>query len=199
MLRWFKKDNSANDIADEICIVYRMLRLLRSSVIGLRDLELAILTWKMKTVATDTKALSRPYSLKIPDIMCTRKWILLTFPENNHSRIGYVDRCEIWIPQLLTETLWTVSLQCTISFSSDTKEIFFLKRLVTGDETWISYQNMHRKRIWSKDNRSSIVAKLGFCPKKIFLSIWWDWKDIVYYELLFQGNHQFWKILQSAW
>ncbi|KOX78921.1 hypothetical protein WN51_08680 [Melipona quadrifasciata] len=31
----------------------------------------------------------------------------------------------------------------------------FLKRLVTGDETWILYQNVHRKRTWSKENRLS--------------------------------------------
>ncbi|KOX67968.1 Histone-lysine N-methyltransferase SETMAR [Melipona quadrifasciata] len=43
----------------------------------------------------------------------------------------------------------------------------FLKRLVTGDETWILYQNVHRKRTWSKENRPSTVAKPGLYPKKV--------------------------------
>ena len=43
----------------------------------------------------------------------------------------------------------------------------FLKRLVTGNEIWISYQNVHRKRIWSKNNRSLTVAKLGLHLKKL--------------------------------
>ncbi|CAK9817752.1 Mariner Mos1 transposase [Anthophora plagiata] len=64
----------------------------------------------------------------------------------------------------------------------------FLKRLVTGDETWILYQNVHRKRTWSKDNRPSTVAKPGLHPKKVLLSIWWDWKGVIYYELLPQGE-----------
>ena len=64
----------------------------------------------------------------------------------------------------------------------------FLMRLVTGDETWILYQNVHRKRTWSKENRPSIVAKPGLHPKKVLLSIWWDWKGVVYYELLPQGE-----------
>ncbi|KOX79758.1 hypothetical protein WN51_11368, partial [Melipona quadrifasciata] len=37
-----------------------------------------------------------------------------------------------------------------------------LKRLVTGDETWILYQNVHRKRTWSKENRPSTVPTPKF-------------------------------------
>lgn len=56
MLRCFEKSNSAKDIASEICsaeITGVMLRLLRPSAIGLRDLELTILTWKTKTAAVE--------------------------------------------------------------------------------------------------------------------------------------------------
>ncbi|KOX68364.1 Histone-lysine N-methyltransferase SETMAR [Melipona quadrifasciata] len=38
---------------------------------------------------------------------------------------------------------------------------------VTGDKTWILYQNVHRKRTWSKENRPSTVAKPGLDPKKV--------------------------------
>ena len=33
-----------------------------------------------------------------------------------------------------------------------------------------------------------IVAKFGLYPKKVLLSIWWDWKNIVYYELFSQSE-----------
>lgn len=72
--------------------------------------------------------------------------------------------------------------------SSATWKNPFLKSLVTGDETWILYQNVHRKRTWSKENRPSTVAKPGLHPKKVLLCIWWDWKGVVNYELLPQGE-----------
>ena len=45
MLHWFKKNNSANNIADKICTVYYLLEMMlsQSFAIDLRDLELAIL------------------------------------------------------------------------------------------------------------------------------------------------------------
>ena len=49
----------------------------------------------------------------------------------------------------------------------------------TGYEIWILYQNVHRKRILSKDNRPLTVAKPGFHPKKVLLSIWWNWKCLL--------------------
>ena len=74
---------------------------------------------------------------------------------------------------------WIVSLHT----SPVTWKRFFFK-----EETCILYQNMHRKRTLFKDNRSSTITKLELHPKKVLLSIWWDWKDIVYYKLLSQGN-----------
>ncbi|XP_076377132.1 histone-lysine N-methyltransferase SETMAR-like [Megalopta genalis] len=38
------------------------------------------------------------------------------------------------------------------------------------------------------ENRPSTVAKPGLHPKKVLLCIWWDWKSVVYYELLPQGD-----------
>ena len=86
---------------------------------------------------------------------------------NHLIRMGYVNRCKVWITQLMTETgLMNCVSTCDL-FLQWYERDFFLKKLVT----WILYQNMHWKRIWFKDNRSSIVMKLGFHPKKILLSI----------------------------
>lgn len=65
----------------------------------------------------------------------------------------------------------------------------FLKRLVTGDEKWVVYNNIKRKKSWSKPGESSqTVAKSELHPQKVLLCIWWDWKGVVYYELLPQGE-----------
>ena len=44
----------------------------------------------------------------------------------------------------------------------------FLKRMITGDEQWIMYDNNVRKRWWSKPGvASQMVAKPVLTPKKV--------------------------------
>ncbi|GFU62276.1 histone-lysine N-methyltransferase SETMAR [Trichonephila clavipes] len=65
----------------------------------------------------------------------------------------------------------------------------FLKRMVTGDEKWITYDNIVRKRSWSKRGEAAqTVAKPGLIAMKVVLRNWWDWKGIIYYELLPLGQ-----------
>ncbi|GFW14165.1 hypothetical protein TNCV_3547541 [Trichonephila clavipes] len=57
----------------------------------------------------------------------------------------------------------------------------FLKRMVIGDEKWVTYYNIARKRSWSKCGEAAeTVAKLGLTAMKVLLCIWWDWKGIIY-------------------
>jgi histone-lysine N-methyltransferase SETMAR len=61
----------------------------------------------------------------------------------------------------------------------------FLKRVVTGDEKWIVYDNSRRKRSCCGPGESSqSVAKADLHPKKVILSMWWDWRGVLYFELL---------------
>lgn len=65
----------------------------------------------------------------------------------------------------------------------------FLKRLVTGDEKWILYDNVVKKKSWCGPGETpETVAKAGLYPKKVMLSIWWDWQGVLYYELLPQNQ-----------
>ncbi|GFY15344.1 mariner transposase [Trichonephila clavipes] len=57
----------------------------------------------------------------------------------------------------------------------------FLKRMVTGDEKWITYNNIVRKRSCSKSGEAAqTVAKPELTARKVLLCIWWDWKGIIY-------------------
>ena len=56
---------------------------------------------------------------------------------------------------------------------------------MTGDEKWILYNNVEQKRSWGKRNEPPPTKpKAGLHPKKLMLCIWWDWKGVLYYELL---------------
>jgi len=56
-------------------------------------------------------------------------------------------------------------------------------RIITGDEKWVTYENIKRKRSWSKaDNPPQTITKPELTKIKVLLSVWWDWKGIVHYE-----------------
>ena len=59
----------------------------------------------------------------------------------------------------------------------------FLKRLITGNEKWAVYNNIKRKRLWRPRDPAQ-TSKAGTHQKKVLLSVWWDYKGIVYFELL---------------
>ena len=41
------------------------------------------------------------------------------------------------------------------------------------------------KRLWGKRNEAPpATPKAGLHPEKVMLYIWWDWKGVLYYELL---------------
>ncbi|GFU34151.1 putative DD34D transposase [Trichonephila clavipes] len=60
----------------------------------------------------------------------------------------------------------------------------FLKRMVTEDEKWVTYD--------------SIVRKPELTARKVLLCVWWDWKGIICYELLLYGQTQFKSLLSTT-
>lgn len=68
-------------------------------------------------------------------------------------------------------------------------ETEWTRPILTGDEKWITYDNVERKRSWSKAGEASqTVAKPGLTARKVLLCVWWDWKGILYYKLLPYGK-----------
>lgn len=105
------------------------------------------------------------------------------------KKIGYVSRYDVWVPHELKATQMVNRVTtCKLLLQRNENEPF-LKQLITGDETWILYDNVTRKRSWSLPGSvPQTVAKAGLHPKKVLLSVWWDWKGVVYYELLQPGQ-----------
>ena len=62
-------------------------------------------------------------------------------------------------------------------------------RFITGDEKWIKYENIIRKRSWKmRDEGSETTPKPRSTANKVMLCVWWDWKGIFHYELLSLGQ-----------
>ncbi|XP_018046256.1 PREDICTED: histone-lysine N-methyltransferase SETMAR-like [Atta colombica] len=100
-------------------------------------------------------------------------------------KLGYINRFDVWVPHDLTEKNLMDRISICDSLYKRNEETPFLKQVVTGDEKWIIYNNVERKRSRGKRNESPLaIPKAGLHPKKVMLCVWWDWKGILYYELL---------------
>ena len=101
------------------------------------------------------------------------------------EKSGMVNRYDVWVPHNLSDkNLMDRVFACTLLLNRNDNDPF-LKRLVTGDEKWIVYNNAKRKRHWSRPGNASLsTPKVGLHSKKVMLSVWWDYKGIIYYELI---------------
>jgi len=66
----------------------------------------------------------------------------------NLKKIEVVNRYDVWVPYILTEKHLLTRVTARVSLPARHKELSFMNRIVTGDEKWISYNNVLRKRIW---------------------------------------------------
>ena len=90
-----------------------------------------------------------------------------------------------WVPHELTENNNIQRFQLCTFLSSRQNCDPFLNRLVTGDEKWILYPNVKRRKQWlDKDQVPKPTAKAGLHPKKIVLCVWWNVRGIIHFELL---------------
>lgn len=104
-------------------------------------------------------------------------------------KAGYTKKLDVWVPHDLTLKNLMDRISICESLLKRNKIEPFLKRLITGDEKWITYDNNVRKRSWSKRGEApQTIAKPGLTSKKVMLCVWWDWKGIVHYELLSPGQ-----------
>ena len=105
--------------------------------------------------------------------------------ENHLKQLGYVQKLDTWVPHELKETHLTQRINSCDLLKKRNENYPFLKRMITGDEKWVVYNNIERKRSWSRPGEpAQTTSKAGIHQKKVLLSVWWDYKGIVYFELL---------------
>ena len=103
-------------------------------------------------------------------------------------QFGYVHCFDVWVPHKLSKKNLPDHISICDSLLKRNENIPFLKQMLMGDEKWILYSNMEWKRSWGKQNElPPTTPKAGLHPK-VMLCIWWDWKGVLYYELL-PENH----------
>ncbi|XP_029679587.1 histone-lysine N-methyltransferase SETMAR-like [Formica exsecta] len=106
------------------------------------------------------------------------------------KKLGYVSKLDIWIPHELKEVHLTARINICDMLMKREENDPFLKRMITGDEKWIVYNNVERKRSWSRrDDSPQMTSKAELHQRKVMLSVWWDcfW-GVVFFEFLLRNR-----------
>ncbi|XP_025163395.1 histone-lysine N-methyltransferase SETMAR-like [Harpegnathos saltator] len=108
---------------------------------------------------------------------------------NHLHKAGFKKKLDVWVPhELMQKNMMDRISICEVLTKRNEIEPF-LKRMVTGDEKWITYDNIVRKRSWSKRSETAqTVTKPRLTARKVLLSVWLDYKGITHYELLSYGQ-----------
>lgn len=105
--------------------------------------------------------------------------------ENHLNKIGFIYKWCRWISHQLSEKHIADRISIASSLLSRQQYEPFLDRLVTGDEKWIVYDNVVRKRAKVMPSISPpTVAKANIHQKKLMCCIWWDCRGPIYWEIL---------------
>ena len=115
---------------------------------------------------------------------CSQKTI------DNHLRaLGKVNRCGKWTPHELNEKTKTQRINFSGMNLRHAKDSGFWESIVTGDEKWISYDNITRKRQWlDPGEQPKPTPKPEIHGKKALLCVWWNTKGLVHFEVLDYGQ-----------
>ncbi|XP_020293890.1 histone-lysine N-methyltransferase SETMAR-like [Pseudomyrmex gracilis] len=85
------------------------------------------------------------------------------------KKLGMVKKLDVWAPHELSEkNIMDRILMCESLLKQNSLDPF-LKRIITGDEKWVVYNNIKRRKSWCDPGESSqTVAKLNLHPQKSF-------------------------------
>lgn len=99
--------------------------------------------------------------------------------------IGKQSKLGQWVPHRLTDLHKQRRAEIATSLLSRRSTTNWLLDIVTGDEKWVLYINIKRRRYWvDADATPPSVPKTELHPKKVMLCVWWDAQGVIYWELL---------------
>ncbi|KAF7380285.1 hypothetical protein HZH66_014640 [Vespula vulgaris] len=88
------------------------------------------------------------------------------------KQLGYIKKLNLWVPHQLKEIHLTQRISICDSLLKRNEIVPFLKRLITGEEKWIVYNNVNRRRSWVMQGEpTQMIPKTEIHQKKIMLSV----------------------------
>lgn len=102
--------------------------------------------------------------------------------------LGFVLKQANWVPHHLSEKNLSDRVRICSSHLIRNNMEPFLDKLITGDEKWILYENIKKRKVYCKHGTSPVSLAKPDIHKKVLLCLWWDRKGPVYYEFLKEGQ-----------
>ncbi|XP_018346915.1 PREDICTED: histone-lysine N-methyltransferase SETMAR-like [Trachymyrmex septentrionalis] len=91
------------------------------------------------------------------------------------NKLQIIKKLDVWVPHDLTEKNRIDRISISDLLYKRNEYDPFLKRIIIGDEKWIIYNNVERKRSWSKRGEPpSTTPKAGLHPKKTAVKTYLD-------------------------
>lgn len=101
------------------------------------------------------------------------------------AELGKKAKLGCWVPHKFNDRDRLRRADTAISLLSRSRRTDWLDFVVTGDEKWAFYTNIRRKRQWVDAGAAAErEPRRELHPRKIMLSVFWDSKGIVLFELL---------------
>ena len=86
--------------------------------------------------------------------------------------LGFVKKFDVWVPHKLKEIHLTNRMSVCDQLIKRKENDLFLKYMITGNEKWIVYNNVSRKRSWNRRGEApGRQAKAEIHQKKVMLSM----------------------------
>lgn len=99
--------------------------------------------------------------------------------------LGLVSKLDVYVPRDLTPTQLNQRADTCANLLSLHRTQFWMDDIITGDEKWVLYVNHSRKRSWVEKSQEPMqTPKDKIHHKKIMLSVWWNIRGIVYWDIL---------------
>ncbi|XP_015904956.1 mariner Mos1 transposase [Parasteatoda tepidariorum] len=104
------------------------------------------------------------------------------------EKLKFRELCSRWVPKILTEQhkkqRMGSALQFLTRYNEDADD--FLSRIVTGDETWVSYDTPETKQQSMEWRHTSSPTKV-LTPRELMCTVFWDRKGILLIDFLPRG------------
>ena len=108
---------------------------------------------------------------------------------NRLHALGYKKVLARWIPHRLSDNNKSARLLICQSLLLTLRMKEFLEDIVTGDESYICYDNVSRQAVWiPRGQEPPKQPKPDLHPKKLLLCCFWDSNGMLFWELLPVGH-----------
>ena len=177
MLFYYKKGKNAAQTCRKICEVYGVDAVnerrtqewfirFRSGNFDVKDRPRSTSHWK-----SDDEILQLVEQVSCQEIANALRINHVTV-WNHLKKTGYAKKLDVWVSHELTQRNLIDRISISETLLKRNEIDLFLKQIITGDEKWVKYKNIVRKRSWGKRSKlPQMTSKPGLTANKVMLCV----------------------------